>query len=228
MAHNFNTAQMALLRAPNIRARLLTTWFMDDGVYRYTDHIEDLTIDGVTWIGASAIAACSSITSPQGLSSESVTIDIDGTLLFNAGMEDPTILFNMILELPLSNRPLEIELGLGYDDADEFILRLPLLSGLINHAKLVDPQMQRSAESLEAVQPKLQIVVDSIAQRYSWVTNRLRTHQDQQGIDPTDRFFEYVHLNQVNESKLYWGRATPTSSGVGSGGGRDDYDYVQR
>lgn len=217
MAKNFTTAQRALLRSPNLRARLLTTWHMDDGDYYFCDNAEDITYEGTTWIGASALASVSEIKSGANGSSEPIKVIIDGTRLYQAGFTDPAAFFRDILELPLSNRLVDFELILGYHDSEEWGLKLPLFAGKINHPKLIEPAI--SLEAKEPGQPKLEIMIDSISIKYGWVSSRVRSHQDQLEIDPTDKFFSFTHNNLRNEQKLYWGKKAPLSGGGGGGGG---------
>lgn len=233
MALSLTSDQRALLESANVKARMLTTWYMDEGTYRFCDDISDLTIDGTTWIGANALASCSDIRSANsGMSAEPVTLIFDGTRMFAGGFEDPAAFFNAILEVELSNRRVDIELALGHAEAEAYILKLPLFSGKINNVKLVDKNYEGldNPESAEQPQPNLEVVLDSLAARYSWSTMRLRTHEDQLEIDPTDKFFEFVHVNIRNEPVLYWGKKAPPgttqawgpggsgNSGVGGGG----------
>lgn len=214
MALNLTTAQRAMMRESRLKVRVLSTWYMDDGTYRYCDDIEDITIGGTTWIGAAALAAVSEIKSSTGnMSAEPVVLTIDGTRMYQAGFSDPAGFFNVILSLPLSNRRVDLMLAVGRADDPGYSLVLPLFAGKINNAKLVDPRMPAPTEQASArPESNLQITLDSLAARYSWSTMRTRTHEDQLEIDPTDMFFSYVHMNMKNEQTLYWGKKAPTGS----------------
>lgn len=223
MAKNFTTAQRALLRAPNLKARLLTTWYLDEGTYRFCDNPDDITVDGNTWIGASALASVSDIKSGSNGASEPVKVVLDGTRLYQAGFEDPAELFRNILDLQLSNRAVDFDMVLGYHDSEEWGLKLPLFAGKINHPKIIEPSIGIDAK--EPSQPRLEITIDSITIKYGWVSSRVRSHQDQLEIDPTDMFFSFTHNNLRNEQKLYWGKkaplggVSPVTGGGGTGGG---------
>lgn len=210
MALDLTPGQRALMNSDNIKARVLTTWYMDHGTYRYCDDHSDITLGANTWIGASALAACSEIKSGQNMSAEPVTITIDGTRMYQAGFGDPAAFFRLILELPLPNRRVKVELALGYADQEGWVFALPMFSGKINNVKLEDPQAK--PEETAPQQSKLIITLDALSIRYGWATYRVRTHQDQLDIDPTDMFFSFVHENQRNESTLYWGKKAPTGS----------------
>lgn len=208
MARNLTSDQRDLLRAPELAARILTTWWMDDGVHRFCDDVYDLTYSGDTWIGANAIASATEIrSSTSGFAAESVTLTIDGTRLSQAGLDDPAAFFQSILELPLTNRRVDIELGLMPVDQVNPTLVLPLYAGKINYPRLVDGS--RDMMSGEPVGTKLEMVLDSLAARYQWVVGRTRSHADQQEIDPTDLFFQFVGDNIRAEQTLYWGKKGP-------------------
>lgn len=210
MALTFTTAQAALLRSANIKARLFTTWYMDTGTYFYCDDVYDMTYDGDVYIGANAIASAGDIkTGSGGMTAESVTLSIDGARLNEAGMDDPAELFQSILGLPLANRRVDINLGLGYPDDQEVTLMVPLYRGKINSARLVEESMTFGDLSSAQTRSILEIVLDSYAARYGWVVGRTRTHEDQHAIDPDDDFFSFVNDNVRAESTLYWGKKTP-------------------
>lgn len=211
MARTLNDDQRALLRAPNIKARLLTTWWMDDGTYRFTDDVNDIVFGSDTWIGASAIASAADIKSASaGWAAESVTLTIDGTRLGQSGFTDPAAFFREILTIPLANRRVDIDLGLAYEDSQVITLVCPLYAGKINNAKVTDPRMDFGpGSSSSRPASKLEIQLDSLAARYNWVVGRTRSHNDQLNIDPTDYFFSFVQENVLNEATLYWGKKAP-------------------
>lgn len=217
MALNLTSDQRTLLRSGNIKVRLLTTWYMDGGTYRFCEDVDDITIGADTWIGAAAVASASEFKgSATGMAAEPVKLIIDGTRMLQMGFTDPAAFFRTILSEPLSNRLVDLELAVGYADSDAYILVVPLHAGKINSARLVDPSTPLDAE--EPAQPNLEVVLDSLAMRYAWVTNRVRSHQDQLEIDPTDNFFSHTHNNVRNEQLLYWGKKRPVGAGSGGGG----------
>lgn len=218
MALSLTTDQRNLLRASNIRVRLLSTWYMDDGTYRFCEDINDITIGAETWLGASALASVSDIKSGNsGMAAEPVKIVVDGVRMSQAGFTDPAEFFRTILAVPLSNRLVDLDLAVGYHDSESYILKLPLFAGKINNAKITEPAVNLTDG--KPAEPSLEILLDSLAMRYSWVTGRTRSHQDQLDIDPTDMFFSYTHDNIRNEQLLYWGKKGPlTNSATGVGG----------
>jgi hypothetical protein len=218
MARNFSSDQQALLRSDALSIRLLTTWTMDGGTYYYCDDVRDLTYGGNTYIGANALASATDIKSAaNSFAAESVTITIDGTRLFEAGVTDPGIFFQSILSLPLANRRVDIALGIMGPADENPVLVIPMYAGKINNAKIIDPA-RNIADVGNPQQSKLEIVLDSLAARYKWIVGRTRTHEDQLEIDPTDQFFAFVHANLQNESTLYWGKKAPIPVVTGIGG----------
>jgi len=228
MALTLTSDQRTLLRSSNLKLRLLSTWYMDSETARFCDDIDDLTINGNTWIGANALASATEIKSGNsGMAAEPVKLIIDGTRLLASGFTDPAGFFRAILDEPLSNRLVDLDIAVGYSDAEAYILQLPLFAGKINNARLVDSATQLGSQ--EESQPKLEMTLDSLAMRYSWITGRIRSHQDQLEIDPTDNFFSHTHNNIRNEQLLFWGkktgvRAGAAYSGGGSGSGGETYD----
>lgn len=212
MARNFTTEERELLRSDSLQARLLTTWWMDSGTYRFCDDVFNLDYGGFTWIGANALFAATDIKATSGWAAESVTITIDGQRLFQAGA-DPASFFQNILAADLHNRRVDIELGLMPMNVQNPVLVIPLYSGKINHPRLVDPKRDLSGASEGA--SRLDIVLDSLALRYQWVVGRTRSHEDQLEIDPTDHFFSFVSDNLRAEQNLYWGKKAPDGINAG-------------
>lgn len=194
---------------------MLMTFFMDDDTYYYCDDVQDVTDGVTTWLAASALADCSDIKSGSGLSSEPLTITIDGTRVFqaSAGFIDPNELFRNILTLKLHNRRFQLDYGISAleNDSGEVTLVLPGYSGLINNAKITMPSMDfgELVETDQRPEPVLEITIDSITARYSWLTGRTRSDADQQEISTGDTFFKFVNATVQNERKLYWGKKQP-------------------
>lgn len=229
MARTFTTEQRALLRAPELKVRLLTTWWMDAGEYRFCDDVQDIMWDGETYIGANALAAATDVKSASnGWAAESVTVTIDGTRLSQAGMSDPAAFFQTILALPLANRRVDISVGLMTPADENPVMVIPIYAGKINNPKLIDPAKTFGAADGSTTQTKLEITLDSLAARYQWITGRTRSHEDQLEIDPTDMFFSFVQDNVRSESTLYWGKKAPEGISAGalnSQGGVNGFDY---
>lgn len=225
MPRILTSPQIALLRSPSVAARGLITFHMDDGDHSYCDDINDVTDGTTTWIGASALAACSDIKSGSGFSAEQVTITIDGTRIQQSGFGDPGVLFRLILGLKLHNRRVDISYGLGYPDSSTILLVLPAYAGKINNAKVVAPNLNFAnlpGGTDPPPQQNLQIILDSLAVRYTWISGRTRSNADQQEISPGDTFFQYVGNAVLNESTLYWGKKNPAiaaSNTFSAGGG---------
>lgn len=215
MARTFTEAQKELLRSSALQARLMTTWWLDDATYRFSDDVYDFTYGGNTWIGANALASATDIKANQsGWAAESVTLTVDGTRLYQAGFTDPAGLFRTIIDLPLTNRRVDIELGLMAIGEVNPTLVIPLYAGKINYPRIVDPPKNFERPG-EATHSKMEFVLDSLAMRYQWVVGRTRSHEDQLEIDPTDQFFSFVHDNIRNEQTLYWGKKDPDGIGAG-------------
>lgn len=224
MARSFTQEQLDLLYSSEVKLRLLATFILDEGTYRFCDDPEDITAFGFTYIGASALAQASDIRSSAPYAAESVTITCDGTRLSEMGMSDPAVLFQMIITYLLSNRQVNLAWGLAYPESTDCIIVIPLYGGKINNVKITDPQLNfgdLTAGGAKATpQSKLVITLDSLAGRYQYNSDRLRAQQDQQEILPGDNFFAYVGSTVANQHNLYWGMKTPTGSQNGFGGVR--------
>lgn len=221
MARILTAPQRALLRSPSVAARALITFHMDSGDYLYCDDVNDITDGTSTWIGASALAACSDIRSSSGFSAEQVTITLDGTRMQESGFPDPAAFFQIVLGLPLHNRRVDLAYGLGYPESNTILLVLPAYAGKINNAKVVAPAINFDSlpgGSDQTPQQNLQIILDSLTVRYTWITGRTRSNADQQEIAPGDTFFQYVGDAVLNESTLYWGKKNPAIAASNSFG----------
>lgn len=222
MARDLTPPQRALLRSDRLRVNLLSTWYMDEGTFRYSDSVDDLTWtdegESVIWIGANALASSTEIKSGSaGFSSESITLTIDGTRMSQAGFPDPAAFFQVILALPLANRRVDLQMAFSSMESENVQFVQPLYAGKINNVKLIDSRFDfESMGSGDIEQPKtrLEVELDSLAARYQWVSGRVRSHQDQLELDPSDMFFSYVQENIRGERSLYWGKAGPGGNGL--------------
>lgn len=221
MARVFTSAQLTLLQSGNFKARLLTTWFLDQGTFLLCDDVEDLTDGTNTWIGASMLAACSDIRSSSGagagFAAESVTVTLDGVRMGEVGFSDPDSIFQQILTYNLHNKRCNFTLGISALNSPLITLEIPLYAGKINNAKLVDTKSSTPIETGTLVAPvpsNLVITIDSLAMRYQRITARLRSHADQLEIDASDMFFQYT-MSSIANSTLYWGKINPVTGSNG-------------
>lgn len=209
MPRSFTSPQLAILESAGLRGRLLTTWFLDEGTYRFCDDVEDVTDGTNTWIGASALAVCADINSAQAYASESVQLTLDGTRMLESGFTDPAGLFRDILTYKLHQRRVNFAFGLSYVDVKEVSLIVPVYAGKINYARVEYPKVNFTQTDLPKPMPgNLIINMDSLAARYSRISGRTRSHQDQINIDPTDNYYQYAVQSAV-DTQLYWGSKPP-------------------
>ena len=213
MARSFTTGALALISGSALMARWLVTFYLDGGTYYFCDDWNDLSDGTNTYIGASALAGAANIVSSGPFAAESVVLTIDGTRLSQSGFTDPASLFRSILALNLSQRRVDISMGFAAVGSTSISLNVPVYAGKINFAKIEDEQVDlSSASSASGAQTpcKLTIQLDSLAMRYQWINNRVRSHQDQLEIDSTDNFFQFVSDTIAQDRNLYWGKAAPT------------------
>lgn len=220
-------AQKNLVRADSVDARLLATFYLDEGTFRFCDDTHDVS-DGVnTYIGANALTDTIEVRSGRDLSAEPVTLVCDGNRMADFGIADPARVLNDMLGYLHTQRRIDFALGLMPPTSKDVQLIIPLYAGKINYARLVDEDMNFIPEA--ASTSKLEIVIDGLATRYNRATFRTRTDADQREIDPTDAFFSFVDDSIEQEGKLYWGRDAPRGNanagrgvvgrGSGTGGG---------
>lgn len=218
MARPFTTAELALLKSGKLHGRLLTTWYLDSGTYRFCDDPEDCTDGTYTYIGASALFSCTDIASGTGTAAEGITFVVDGTRVLEAASIDPAELFAGILSLNLHQKVVTIAIGLSAYESTTFGLVRTIYTGKTNNAKLVWPQTAAPSDKGTPVAPgpaNLQISIDSLAARYGRVTGRTRSHNDQQELAPGDLFFEFT-IAAVANSILYWGEVNPVTGAKGA------------
>lgn len=222
MARAFTQVQRDLLRAPSVRIRLLVTFFLDEGTYRFCDDVMDAT-DGVdTYLGASALTEAIEVRSGRDLAAEPITLICDGNRMAQHGIADPARVLSDMLGYLYQQRRVDFAYGISYPDQASITLRMPVAAMKINYARLID-----STHDLEggdqAVPAKLEIVFDSLAARYSRSTFRTRSNGDQHEIDPTDNFFSFASDVANVEKTIYWGKKAPRGNsnpgGVPGGGG---------
>ena len=224
MARSFTTGALALISGSALMARWLVTFYTDAGTYYFCDDWNDFSDGTNTYIGASALASAANIVSSGPFAAESVQLIIDGDRLQQSGFTDPASFFRTILSLNLSQRRVDISMGFAAVGSTSISLNVPVYAGKINFLRIEEEQVDlASAADSSGVQTpsKLIIQLDSLAMRYQWVNNRVRSHQDQLEIDSTDHFFQFVSDTIAQDRNLYWGKASPNvvTSNVLSGYG---------
>lgn len=206
MARLLTSGQKALLRAPSITLRVLFIFYLDEGTYRFCDDIQDAT-DGVnTYIGANPLASSLEVRSGRDLAAEPITLVLDGNKMTQAGIQDPARVLSDILGYLHRQRRVDVAFGFSYPNTQNMELLIPIAAMKINTARLIDQDMSLD-DSDQAVEAKLEIVMDSLASRYSRATFRTRSHDDQLEIDPTDNFFSFTSDAANSERNLLWGKA---------------------
>jgi hypothetical protein len=220
MARGFDTTEKALLRSPDLAVNLLATFHLDEGVFRFCDELTgfDLSDGTNTYIGANAFAEAIEIRMTSDMQAESVTIVLDGNRMTQAGVADPARVLSDILGYLYQQRRVDFAFGFRYSYSSSINMVVPAYAGKINSARLIDESVDYSDSSDFRTSSKLEIVLDSLAARYNRSTNRLRAHNDQQEIDPTDMFYSFTVDVAMNERSIYWGKAAPFATGRFPGG----------
>jgi len=216
----FTQAQKDLLRAASLKLNVLMTFWLDQGTYRFCDDIMNKFDGTYTWIGAQPLAAGVEIRSGRDLSAEPITLILDGNRMTQAGIQDPARVLRDIMGYLHQQRRVDIAFGFGYPEQQQINMVMPMAALKINYCRLIDEQADISNPNQEVI-AKLEIVLDSLAGRYSRAPYRTRCHADQLQLDPTDNFFSYVTGAVANERRLYWGKKSTAAGGSGSysGGG---------
>lgn len=209
MARSFTTDQKTLLRSPSIKVRLLITFYLDEGTYRFCDDVVDVSDGTNTYIGASALLGDLEYKSGSGLAAEPVTLKIDGNRMTQYGVADPARALSDIMGYLHTQRRVDWSLGFAYADQQVMNIVVPIAAMKINNVRLIDEAIQAADSNSDKVEAKLEIVLDSLASRYNRATFRTRAHEDQLEIDPTDNFFSYVTAAATGEKTLYWGKDSP-------------------
>lgn len=231
MARALTTEQKQLLRSPDLHVNALITCFLDEGTYRFCDDIGGFDLfDGTyTYLGANTLTEASEIRAGADLAAEQVTLTLDGNRMAQAGIADPGRVLRDILGYVYQQRRIDYAFGFRYSYSRDINLVIPAYAGKINSARLIDEGIDFSTgdDNEARCVTKLEIVLDSLAARYRRASNRVRSHEDQLEIDPTDNFYSFTKDVAMNERVIYWGKDAPYRSyggsygagGGGSGGG---------
>jgi hypothetical protein len=217
MARALTTEQKNLLRSSELAVHTLATFFLDSGTYRFCDDVHDLSDGTNTYIGASALAGGVEVRAARPLASEPLTLIIDGNRMSQFGISDPAAVLRDMLDELIHQRRVNLALGFHYNYNQDINLVIPIYAGKINYAKLIDAELSLTED--KPVEAKLEIVIDSLAMRYTRATFRTRSHNDQLEIDTTDNFYSFVADAAQNEKRLYWGKDAPYGSSSSYGGG---------
>lgn len=205
----FTPTEKLFLR-DDLQARLLVTFLLDEGTFRFCDDSINCT-DGVyTWIGASALGSSVEIKSGKDLAAEPVTLVCDGNRMAQFGVADPARVLRDILGYLAQQRRVDFAMGLSAINSEYLNMVIPIYAGKINSYRMVDNEVQ--IDNLTESEGALEITIDSLASRYNRAADRTRSHTDQQEIDPTDMFFSFTADAAVSDSQLYWGKAAPYNS----------------
>lgn len=207
MARAFTQEQRDLLRAPAVKVRLFVTFYLDSGVYRFCDDVLDMTDGTNTFLGASAFTEAVEVRSGRDFAAEPITLICDGNRMAQYGIQDPARVLRDILGYLYQQRRVDFAYAISYPDQQNANLVVPIAAMKINYARLIDDNI--SLESTEGAIAKLEIVMDSLAARYSRATYRTRSQEDQHEIDPTDNFYSFASDVANAEKSIYWGRKAP-------------------
>lgn len=222
MARAFTPEQLALLKSPNLKVNVLATFFLDEGTYRFCDENSgfDLKFGADTYIGANALFVATEVRSGSGLAAEPVTISIDGNRMAQVGIQDPAAALRDILGYLYQQRRVNWDFAFRYANEKDINLIVSAFAGKINSARLIDREVDVFDNSPRTT-TILEIVLDSLAARYGRATYRLRSHNDQLEIDPTDQFYSFTVDVALTERNVLWGRGAPmngsTSPNIGGG-----------
>lgn len=238
MSRALTVHQRALLRSPDLHINALATFYLDEGTYRFCDDVTGFDLyyapKAWTFIGANAFSEAAEIRSGRELSAEPVTLKIDGNRMAQAGVDDPARVLRDIMGYLHRQRRVDYALGFRYAYEKDINLIIPCYAGKINNIRLVDGGIPFGEEAPRA-HGVLEITLDSLAMRYNRASHRIRSHSDQQELDPTDQFYSHTTDILVNEASLYWGRKAPNGtsgysgsypSGGGYGGMGGTFDQV--
>jgi hypothetical protein len=136
-----------------------------------------------------------------------------------AGITDPARVFADMLAYMNRQRRVDFALGLGLPASEEVNIVIPIAAMKINYVQLVDAKTEfTDPGNQEPTSARLNIVLDSLAARYTQASFRIRSHPDQLEIDATDLFFQLTTNASRQATTLYWGKATP-AGGPGFGPG---------
>jgi hypothetical protein len=217
MARAFTTPQLELLRSPDLQVNVLATFFLDEGTYRFCDEQSGFDLfDGVnTWLGANAFAEAAEIRSTTEMAAEQVTLLLDGNRMTQAGIADPARVLSDILGYMYQQRRVDYAFSFRYSYSSQINMIIPAYAGKINYARLLDKELAYPVEGAETTVSYLEIVLDSLAMRYGRASFRLRAHNDQLELDPTDQFYSHTLDVAMRERTLYWGKKAPFGSGSG-------------
>jgi hypothetical protein len=213
MARAFTTDQRNLLKSPHLRCVVLMTFYLDSGTYRFCDDVEDMYNGVHTYIGASSIADVSEVRSGPDLAAEGMTITIDGNKFTQAGIADPGAILRQMLDELYSQRRVDFAFGFAYTYSQEVNLTIPAYAGKINSCRLIDDDVDISADA-RPTEAKLEVILDSLASRYGRATFRTRSDADQREIDVNDAFFSFTEDALNTDKSIYWGKQGPSGSGT--------------
>jgi hypothetical protein len=201
---------------------VLATFFLDEGTYRFCDEQSGFDLfDGTnTWLGANAFAEAAEIRCTTEMSAEQVTLLLDGNRMTQAGIDDPARVLSDILGYMYQQRRVDYAFSFRYSYSSQINMIIPAYAGKINYARLLDKELAYPTSGSDTTVSYLEIVLDSLAMRYGRATFRLRAHNDQLELDPSDNFYSHTIDVVMNERSLYWGKKAPFS-GSGYGGGSD-------
>lgn len=227
---SFSLAEKQLLRSDH-QVRLLCIFYLDEGTYAFCDDVVNCTDGSITYIGANSLVSSLDISSGNDLAAEPVTMTCDGNRMAQFGIQDPAKVLSDIMGYLAQQRRVDWFLGFSPIDSETITFRIPIYAGKINSYVLTDPRVD--FDSKDETVPSLVITLDALASRYSRITNRTRSHEDQQEIDLGDKFFSFTVDAIDNEAILYWGKDSPYGNGAaafGSGGSSGYYynsNYTQ-
>lgn len=214
---NADAAKLALAD-PFTETRIVFSAKPADIVYRYTNSLVDLTIDGKTFKSAPFVQF-GSIRVTSGALAERLDIFIDGNSIdtSNSIFDDVDDFFKTLFANPLVNRPVAVSLVVLNVDTMQPIGMFPIISGFGDN---LFKEKDRDESSGEETSVATLSVVDHRAYAsdlspaaYSDVDHATRF------ADDADRALKHLADTVFREGKFDWNKDV-ASGGAGSSGGR--------
>lgn len=191
---------------------------IDDGPYYFWDGPEAATIDAKAYLSLGGYAGVSTVIHGADLGSSAVDLILDASRLLSASNNpsDPANwLATVISNGGYRQRRMYMFYSIWNASTGVHVLQRRAMSGVIDQMRIrYDPDANSGKGSA-----KLVVRCEDISLRYGQRLGRLRNHEDQREIDPTDDFFKMTAGAIIRERTLQWGRAGEGSQPTTGGGG---------
>lgn len=180
--------------------------FIDDGPYHFWNGPSNHDIDGTTFLSIGAFGWATAVGHSSDMAASGIELVLDATRILKAANDetDPGLwVATVIANGGYRQRRMNMAYSIWNADTGEHVMQRRTFTGVIDQMAIrYDPSPENGLGAC-----KLIVRCEAITLRYGQRLGRIRSHEDQREIAPTDDFYKFCTGSVIRERTLQWGKA---------------------